>query len=468
MRDDYYCTLLAYCPAANVLAVGLENRAYIWSESRGVQNQALPDPEENECHITSLAFSSPGAARSILAIGRSDGRLNLWSVHEKQDRIKHILPRPVGCLAFKPVPTRRFSERINSVTFSEEILVGDERGDIYYYSLEWPKLAELTKPASLNLLAKISIHRQQVCGLVWSPDGQYFATGGNDNVCFLLSVQDILRGSLQDQPFRKPIKIPGMSPYAPDFIPNRDAHYTISPQYSPHSSESASNDSVASRAPVTSQNAVLTIGPDCARHCWQHSAAVKAIAFCPWQKGLIATGGGSNDRAIHFFHMKSGACLATIEVHAQVTSLIWSKTKREICATFGYSQPDHPFRIAVFSWPDCRQVVRIPWKDSMRALYAIPYPGGPNKERKDSNTKGKGRSKTRKRPKNTEGGTWWSRTKEEGCIVVASSDQSVKFHEVWSGHSTSMGARTGGLAWSSILESEEGGDIDFGGRDIIR
>ena len=171
---------------------------------------------------------------------------------------------------------------------------------------------------------------------------------------------------------------------------------------------------------------------------------MKAIAFCPWRDGLLATGGGSNDKCIHFYHTSSGACLATISVAAQVTSLMWSTTRREICATFGFAQPDHPYRIAVFSWPECKQVAAIAWEGEHRALYAIPYPGGPNESRTSK-----------------EGGRCLSRTSKEGCIVVASSDESVKFHEVWSGSQKSVMASSGGpglLGGSDILEGLEGID----------
>ena len=30
-------------------------------------------------------------------------------------------------------------------------------------------------------------HRQEVCGLKWSPDNQYLASGGNDNKLFVWS-----------------------------------------------------------------------------------------------------------------------------------------------------------------------------------------------------------------------------------------------------------------------------------------
>merc|ERR1711939_1107560 len=95
-------------------------------------------------------------------------------------------------------------------------------------------------------------------------------------------------------------------------------------------------DDASGNLPVTGQGEVLNIVPGQERHVFTLNAAVKAIAFAPWQPSLIAAGGGSNDRCIHFFHTLSGAALATIDCHAQVTSLIWSEKRREIVATFGF------------------------------------------------------------------------------------------------------------------------------------
>ena len=33
-----------------------------------------------------------------------------------------------------------------------------------------------------------------------------------------------------------------------------------------------------------------------------HSAAVKALAWCPWQRDLLASGGGSRDKTIKFWN----------------------------------------------------------------------------------------------------------------------------------------------------------------------
>lgn len=215
---------------------------------------------------------------------------------------------------------------------TEDLLVGDEVGNVYYYSIEWPDAWEVSRDGwsgSMTLLAKISIHTQQICGLAFSPDGSQFATGGNDNLCCLFRSNDVLRSPRESLDITEEIAAVGA-----------------------HGPRVAHN--------ISGTNSVREIRSGMEKHRWAHGAAVKAIAFCPWREGLIATGGGSNDKCIHFFHTSSGACLSTISVAAQVTSLIWSTTRREIVATFGYAQPEHPFRIAVFSWPDCKQVAAIP------------------------------------------------------------------------------------------------------------
>jgi cell division cycle protein 20 (cofactor of APC complex) len=62
----------------------------------------------------------------------------------------------------------------------------------------------------------------------------------------------------------------------------------------------------------------------------EHTAAVKALAWCPWQKDLLATGGGSSDRTIRFWNTQTGSCLNSIATPSQVSSIIWSPTTKEL------------------------------------------------------------------------------------------------------------------------------------------
>jgi meiosis-specific APC/C activator protein AMA1 len=375
----------------------------------------------NGSWLTSLAFSSTAGGKCILAYGRSDGSISLMSLYDSLiPRFEIRQPCPIACVTWRPQTTLRPSRCPLSpgpLIKTEDLLVGDEVGNVYYYSVEWPDYWEVTRngwSGAMTLLVKLAVHTQQICGLAFSWDGSMFASGGNDNLCCLFQTNSIFRGA---------------------------------PEQS-HEEVLLGTDGIRRIHTVTEQSTVTEIRAGAEKHRWIHGAAVKAIAFCPWRDGLVATGGGSNDKCIHFYHTTSGTCLATISVAAQVTSLIWSTTRREIAATFGYAQPEHPFRIAVFSWPQCKQVAAIPWEGEHRALYAIPYPGGPN----ESHT-------------SREGGRGLTRTAQEGCIVVASSDESVKFHEVWTAGQKTTAGGEGLLGGSDILEALEG--IDKEG-EIIR
>jgi cell division cycle 20, cofactor of APC complex len=73
----------------------------------------------------------------------------------------------------------------------------------------------------------------------------------------------------------------------------------------------------------------------------QHKAAVKALDWCPFHRGLLASGGGTADRSIKFWNTSSGVMLNTIDTGSQVCSLLWSRSHhnhREICSSHGYSE----------------------------------------------------------------------------------------------------------------------------------
>lgn len=126
-------------------------------------------------------------------------------------------------------------------------------------------------------------HTQEVCGLAWSPDGTTLASGGNDNLLCLW--------------------------------------------------DNAATAGVRNAAP----RAVLP----------QHQAAVKALAWCPWQRGLLATGGGTADRTIKTWNAASGALLSSTDTGSQVCALLWSTHERELLSSHGYSRNE----LILWSYP---------------------------------------------------------------------------------------------------------------------
>jgi cell division cycle protein 20 (cofactor of APC complex) len=68
-----------------------------------------------------------------------------------------------------------------------------------------------------------------------------------------------------------------------------------------------------------------------------HKAAVKALAWCPWQRNLLATGGGTSDQTMRFWNIETGKLINTVNTDSQVCSLIWNKKDKEILSSHGFS-----------------------------------------------------------------------------------------------------------------------------------
>ena len=141
--------------------------------------------------------------------------------------------------------------------------------------------------SQVNIVSTYEGHEQEVCGLKWNEEGTTLASGGNENYLCLWDASMSGRSSFHQR----------------------------------NSSRRASSDSVAPRLTLT-----------------QHKAAVKALDWCPFHRGLLASGGGTADRTIKFWNSSSGAMLNSIDTGSQVCSVLWSKHQREICSSHGYSE----------------------------------------------------------------------------------------------------------------------------------
>lgn len=146
-------------------------------------------------------------------------------------------------------------------------------------------------------------HQQEVCGLKWSGSGQQLASGGNDN---LLHIWDL---------------------------------------------------SMASSNPSPGQNQWL-------HRLDVHMAAVKALAWCPFQSNLLASGGGSSDRCIKFWNTHTGACLNSVDTGSQVCSLLWNKNERELLSSHGFTQN----QLTLWKYPSMVKIAELTGHNS-RVLF---------------------------------------------------------------------------------------------------
>ncbi|KAJ1939571.1 WD repeat-containing protein slp1 [Linderina macrospora] len=103
----------------------------------------------------------------------------------------------------------------------------------------------------------------------------------------------------------------------------------------------------------------------------QHTAAVKALAWSPHEMNLLATGGGSYDKHVHFWNTVTTARLNSIDTGSQVTSIQWSKEYRELVTSHGFPH-NH---LSIWSYPSLSKVVDIPAHDT-RVLHTALSPDG--------------------------------------------------------------------------------------------
>jgi meiosis-specific APC/C activator protein AMA1 len=151
-----------------------------------------------------------------------------------------------------------------------------------------------------------------------------------------------------------------------------------------------------------------------------HKAAVKAVAYCPWSKSLLATGGGSKDRTIRFWHTSTGSLLNSHKTKGQITSLIWSKRKRQITATYGFGDVDKPIFLSVLSYPDMETLAEVEAAPNLRALSAVMSP-------------------------------------DATSICVAANDETVRFYKLWDAKDPIiLDYQQNGVFGSDIIELSEG------------
>jgi len=85
------------------------------------------------------------------------------------------------------------------------------------------------------------------------------------------------------------------------------------------------------------------------------SAAVKALAWSPHERNLLATGAGTADRHIRFYNSITGSVVNSIDTKSQVCSLIWNPFEREIMSAHGFSLN----QLTVWKYPSMTKVTEL-------------------------------------------------------------------------------------------------------------
>ncbi|KAG7370739.1 myosin heavy-chain kinase [Nitzschia inconspicua] len=102
-----------------------------------------------------------------------------------------------------------------------------------------------------------------------------------------------------------------------------------------------------------------------------HQAAVKALAWSPHERRLLATGGGTADRCIKFWNSQTGALLNSIDTGSQVCALQWNPFEKEILSSHGYARN----QICLWKYPSMAKIKELEGHTS-RVLHLATSPDG--------------------------------------------------------------------------------------------
>lgn len=152
LQDDFYLNLVDWS-TSNILSVGLGTCVYLWSACTS-QVTRLCDLTPDNDSVTSVSWSERG---NLVAVGTHKGLVQVWDV-----------------TASKRINTLDgHTARVGALAWNGDILSSGSRDrHIFQRDVRTPCIVPERRLAG---------HRQEVCGLKWSPDNQQLASGGNDN-----------------------------------------------------------------------------------------------------------------------------------------------------------------------------------------------------------------------------------------------------------------------------------------------
>jgi len=103
----------------------------------------------------------------------------------------------------------------------------------------------------------------------------------------------------------------------------------------------------------------------------EHQAAVKALAWSPHDRNLLATGGGTADRCIKFWNCNTGSMLNSIDTGSQVCALQWNRHEKEILSSHGFAQN----QLCLWKYPTMAKVKELKGHTA-RVLHMSQSPDG--------------------------------------------------------------------------------------------
>ncbi|KAJ3326321.1 substrate-specific activator of APC-dependent proteolysis [Boothiomyces sp. JEL0866] len=153
LQDDFYLNLVDWS-SNNMLGVGLGTCVYLWSASTS-----------KVVKLCDLGPYDSITSGSHIAVGTNRGLIQLWDI-VKMKKVRQF---------------NGHKARVGSLAWNSNILSSGSRDRTIFHR---------DVRDSKDYISIMNGHRQEVCGLKWSPESSQLASGGNDNKLFIWDIRN--------------------------------------------------------------------------------------------------------------------------------------------------------------------------------------------------------------------------------------------------------------------------------------
>ncbi|KJE88495.1 Fzr1 protein [Capsaspora owczarzaki ATCC 30864] len=182
LQDDFYLNLLDWS-SLNMVSVALGSSVFLWGANTAKVTK-LCDLSEGLA-VTSLSFVQRG---THLGVGTTAGTVQLWDV-EKNKKVQTL---------------NGHTGRVGALAWNGSLVASGSRDrSIHIYDVR------MHRP----LVRELQAHKQEVCGLKWSPDGTMLASGGNDNKLHIWKLDQMREPILRFSEHAAAVKAIAWSPH---------------------------------------------------------------------------------------------------------------------------------------------------------------------------------------------------------------------------------------------------------------
>ena len=360
LTDNFYYNPLDW-GAKNILSVCLGSYSYLWNYNNLETN--LLTQNKNEIEYCSSNFMDNGVC---VALGLNDGDIELWDI-EKKIKIRNLKGHNdrVGTLAWNGYNLYSGSKDTNILSHDVRI--------------------------KNNIVMRLSGgHNKEVCNIKWNLDFKYLASGGNDNLVCLWDVRgkfnqndNSIWNFLISQSDDENDEMDNDNDNNNDNNNVNDSNKMEEENEDEYNSKNNINDNgfISNRNKINYlNNNFLKKNHKLNKHdniieplsiINKHKGPIRALAWSPWQRSVLATGGGKKDNFIRFYNADTKSIIGEYNTGSQVCQIVWNKYEKELISSHGNNK--NP--IFVWSYPKMNKITELTGHLS-RALYMTMSPDG--------------------------------------------------------------------------------------------